>query len=516
MLRTSLAAPRPSGAGDRRSRRPAARGQPRTPGASRTCACGGGCPTCRAPRAGDVRPPGAGRPLPGSVQGDFAPRLGLPLDRVRVHVDDPRPARIGAAAYAIGSDVVFGPGRYRPDSPDGRRLLAHELAHVAQQATADPAAPVELGRAADGFEREAERAAGQIAAPGAAIGPGAAPVPLTRRRAPALQRRLLADGSEDDIDGLLAILAGASGLQLTRNPLSTEIDIAGGAPGAPTSPALAALLMRIVNDQDQDAEIHVGQAQPRVLGGAFPVPHDLTGGMVQRIDLDDIRALDAGNPGFGAAALAHEIEENYQAHGASVRPGVDRYEAAHRQAIRSEGDVAEETVGPGRRVARAEVGDDSTTPNRITYSVDYETYYLVIVATIDPQTDQASVASTTRATRVVVDERAIDRFAIGSPFPPTRGLGAIATLLADNPLATVTLEGHADSTGDEERNLDLSTRRAEATRDALIRAGVEPSRGKERFNIIGRGTADPVAEDDSADGRARNRRVVVTITRPGP
>ncbi|MFG1643351.1 DUF4157 domain-containing protein [Amycolatopsis sp. NPDC049252] len=55
---------------------------------------------------------------------------------VRVHTgpDAERAARsISAAAYTIGDDVVFGAGQYRPDTPDGRSLIAHELTHVLQQ-----------------------------------------------------------------------------------------------------------------------------------------------------------------------------------------------------------------------------------------------------------------------------------------------------------------------------------------------------------------------------------------------
>ena len=47
-------------------------------------------------------------------------------------------ARRRARAYTIGSDVVFGAGQYAPRSREGQRLIAHELTHVRQQATAPP------------------------------------------------------------------------------------------------------------------------------------------------------------------------------------------------------------------------------------------------------------------------------------------------------------------------------------------------------------------------------------------
>lgn len=63
-------------------------------------------------------------------------RFGQDLSEVRVHSDGPaaRSAReLGARAYTVGEQIVFGPGRFAPHTPDGRHLLAHELAHVIQQ-----------------------------------------------------------------------------------------------------------------------------------------------------------------------------------------------------------------------------------------------------------------------------------------------------------------------------------------------------------------------------------------------
>lgn len=80
-----------------------------------------------------------GQPLAAADRSFFGARLGADLDQVRIH-DDPgadRAARaVGARAFALGSDLVFAEGAYRPAEPEGRRLLAHELAHVRQDATA--------------------------------------------------------------------------------------------------------------------------------------------------------------------------------------------------------------------------------------------------------------------------------------------------------------------------------------------------------------------------------------------
>lgn len=76
-----------------------------------------------------------GRPLPGSLRADFEPRFGTDFGDVRLHTGDRagRLARqLNAAAFTHGSDVYVRPDRYRPDTADGRALLAHELTHVVQ------------------------------------------------------------------------------------------------------------------------------------------------------------------------------------------------------------------------------------------------------------------------------------------------------------------------------------------------------------------------------------------------
>jgi len=79
---------------------------------------------------------GPGRPLEPGARRSLEARFGRDLSRVRVH-DDARAAAtagsIDAAAFTVGEDIAFAPGRYDPSSDEGRRLLAHELAHVVQQ-----------------------------------------------------------------------------------------------------------------------------------------------------------------------------------------------------------------------------------------------------------------------------------------------------------------------------------------------------------------------------------------------
>ena len=122
----------------------------------RTCACGGTgdaeCPTCAAQRlqrrstgaAGGAEAPPIvhealdmpGRPLDISTRAFMEPRIGADLGGVRVHTGgkaDESARAVGALAYTVGQDIVFGAGRYAPSTAAGDRLLAHELSHVVQQ-----------------------------------------------------------------------------------------------------------------------------------------------------------------------------------------------------------------------------------------------------------------------------------------------------------------------------------------------------------------------------------------------
>lgn len=88
-----------------------------------------------------------GKPMGAAVRAQMETRFGTDFSRVRVH-DDSDAARsaydVGAQAYAVGSDIVFSTGTYRPATVQGNALLAHELAHVVQQQHAQSSAPLRM------------------------------------------------------------------------------------------------------------------------------------------------------------------------------------------------------------------------------------------------------------------------------------------------------------------------------------------------------------------------------------
>jgi len=144
------------------------------PGVQRKCSCGGSCDKCKAEASDDEHGPvrrkaaaaqtsgfasaqanatmtappivhsvlrSPGQPLDATTRAYFEPRFGRDLSTVRVHADGraaDSAAAVGAMAYTVGSDVVFGRARYAPYSTSGKHLLAHELAHVIQQESVPP------------------------------------------------------------------------------------------------------------------------------------------------------------------------------------------------------------------------------------------------------------------------------------------------------------------------------------------------------------------------------------------
>ncbi|MCF3607026.1 DUF4157 domain-containing protein [Planktothrix agardhii 1033] len=84
---------------------------------------------------------GQGQPLPTPVREPMENAFGFDFAQVRIHHDtegDRLSRSLNARAFTTGSDVFFRQGNYEPESPSGKRLLAHELTHVVQQSSESP------------------------------------------------------------------------------------------------------------------------------------------------------------------------------------------------------------------------------------------------------------------------------------------------------------------------------------------------------------------------------------------
>jgi outer membrane protein OmpA-like peptidoglycan-associated protein len=87
-------------------------------------------------------------------------------------------------------------------------------------------------------------------------------------------------------------------------------------------------------------------------------------------------------------------------------------------------------------------------------------------------------------------------------------LDKLVTVFAEYPDTNITIYGYTDSTGPADYNLKLSGDRAAAVRNYLDRKGVSSS----RFQVTGLGIADPIASNETVEGRSQNRRVEFAIT----
>ena len=119
--------------------------------------------------AGEVAPPivhqalrSESQPLDAGARSFLESRFNHDFSRVRIHTDQTAAesaASVDAAAYTVGSHIVFAKGEYAPKSSQGLRLVAHELTHVVQQGDSSPNGLIRMQPAGTSAEAEAEAAA---------------------------------------------------------------------------------------------------------------------------------------------------------------------------------------------------------------------------------------------------------------------------------------------------------------------------------------------------------------------
>ncbi len=160
---------------------------------------------------------GDGRPLPSGERVRMERRLGADLGGVRLHTDDDA-ARVvhahGASALSVGEHVAFGAGRWRPETPSGDYLLAHELAHMRQPAWL-PHATAERGADAAAF------GGGDVAR--AALAPAPAPR-LALRLNSCFEARTYESEEQRIESAIVASLDGHYGAPILRREAIRDVD----------------------------------------------------------------------------------------------------------------------------------------------------------------------------------------------------------------------------------------------------------------------------------------------------
>jgi LAS superfamily LD-carboxypeptidase LdcB len=134
-----------------------------------------------------------GRPLDPATRAFMEPRFGHDFSRVRVHVDgraDESARAVNARAYTVGHDIVFADSAFAPHTAAGRRLLAHELAHVVgdDAGGAGVRTSLAVGSAADAAERAADQTAERVLS--SARPDTLPPCPRTTGEVPVLRRQV--------------------------------------------------------------------------------------------------------------------------------------------------------------------------------------------------------------------------------------------------------------------------------------------------------------------------------------
>lgn len=107
---------------------------------------------------------GRGSRIDGAVAAMAGDTFGA-LDAVRVHHDataDALSRAVSARAFTVRNDVFFAAGEYRPHAAEGRRLIAHELTHVAQQRGAPTGGELRVTEPGDTHERHADAVADEL------------------------------------------------------------------------------------------------------------------------------------------------------------------------------------------------------------------------------------------------------------------------------------------------------------------------------------------------------------------
>jgi Domain of unknown function (DUF4157) len=223
---------------------------------------------------------GGGTPLPATSQERMESAFSSDFAAVRVHTGaaaQDAASALGARALTAGTDILFRAGEYLPGTPGGDRLLAHELAHVVQQAHGlaqgilDTGATGHLEKAAGLAADHASPAAEREAHGAAMIAAMGEPVPALSRQPPAIAR-------QDDFDAGIPEAATQSDASISDTPSDPRLpggvgtsppDVGTGPPDAgPTDAGAADAATHLPLPGTLQAKLVIGEANDPLEGEA--------------------------------------------------------------------------------------------------------------------------------------------------------------------------------------------------------------------------------------------------------
>jgi len=421
-----------------------------------------------------------GAPLDGGVRGAMESQFDRDFRNVRVHTGSRAAASaraVGASAYTVGRDVVFGDGQYTPGSSRGRSLLAHELTHVLQQGAVPwRGGALKIGAADTEHEHQAEQASAA----------GGAPVTGSTVGGATLQRQP-SGGPEmpGDAGGLFLRGDGKGRIEiLVRPPAAPVIGNVGAGFRCENGKCAfvggkdpADIGNRTYTPQEAMDLLSGKTDAPTASGGTCPPGRQAAGGLCCPVGTiwDD--------PQSACVPMTVNLCDISRTtpFGTCCPPG-ERWDYLNKHcAARSAG-----TVGP-------------------------------TIPTLPPLTSVPSLSMPKPRFRFgTIESATYDDFVTDHAEVPSKhnpSLDHLADLLNLYQDAEVHIEGHTDTTADDAHNNKLSRQRAESIRNYLLSKQVSRP---ERLKPVGFGEREPrVFPERTANDRSANRRVDVWFqTRP--
>ena len=208
-----------------------------------------------------------------------------------------------------------------------------------------------------------------------------------------------------------------------------------------------------------------------------------------------------------AAAAAAQAKEEADARAAAEAQRQAELNAAKQAQMQAEADAA-----AARQKAAADAQAAALQAKEQAAREDAERARAATAALRKQLLDQLnSVLQTTDTPRGLVVNMADVLFAFGKyDLKPDAQLklAKLAGIIQAHPGLHLAIEGHTDNVGSDEANMKLSQQRADTVRDFLINQGLAP----DTVTAVGMGKSDPVADNSTADGRQKNRRVEIIVS----